>query len=77
MVMVYPLIFISEHIVTAILGSFGITNVVSGGQRTNVRHNLLSTEETFDGITILCTHRLVEISTMNMSELYIFQQHLI
>jgi hypothetical protein len=45
MVIVYPLIFISMHIVSVVLGSFGITNVVSGGQGANVRLNLLSTKE--------------------------------
>jgi hypothetical protein len=37
------LILISEQIVSAVMGSFGITNVVSGGDGTDVRVKLLST----------------------------------
>jgi hypothetical protein len=34
------LIFISEQIVSAVLGSIGISNIVSGGEGTDVRVNL-------------------------------------
>jgi hypothetical protein len=37
------LIFISKQIVSAVLGSFGITNVLNGGEGIDVRVNLLST----------------------------------